>query len=116
MASVPLAPISSAVNTQTYQMWFESVGRHLNDQTTIKTKTAEASDAKVNYVQSGSITHINYTGKGGFTVVLPTKCKLTAIIPVSDGTQITIAADTKVMTLPAYANDVTVHGSYFNEA
>lgn len=116
MPKITHAPISSAVNTQTYQLWFESVGRHLNAQTTIKTKTAENNDSKVNYVQSGSITHINYTGKGGFTVVLPTKCKLTAIIPVSDGTHITIDADTKVMVIPAYTNDVTVHGSYFNEA
>lgn len=113
---VSFAPISSPVNSQTFQLWFEQAGRHMDAQTKIQTKTGESTDHKINYVQSGAITHLNYTGKGGFTVVLPTKCKLTALIPVSDGTHITIDANTKVMVIPTYENDVTIHGSYFNEA
>ena len=116
MAKIPHAPISSPLNSQTYQMWFEGVGRHLNNQTTIKNKTAEDNMSKMHYVQSGSITHINYSGKGGFDVVLPTKCKLKSLIPVSDGTHIAIEADSKVMTIPSYTTEVTIHGSYFNES
>lgn len=116
MPKVTLAPVSSPVHSQTYQLWFEGVGKHLNDQTTIKTKTATDDSSKVSYVKSGSITHINYTGKGGFTVVLPTKCALTSIIPVSDGTHLTISANTKTLVIPSYTDDVTVHGSYFNES
>lgn len=116
MSNIPHAPISSPMNSQTYQMWFEGIGRHLNNQTTIKTKTAEDNTSKMHYVQSGSITHLNYSGKGGFTIVLPTLCKLKALIPVSDGTTIVIDAGSKNMVIPAYDDEVTIHGSYFNEA
>lgn len=116
MPNIPHAPISSPMNSQTYQLWLEQVGRHLNAQTTIKTKTGEDNSNKLNYVVSGSITHINYTGKGGFTANLPTKCKLTSLIPVSDGTQLTISKDSKILVIPTYASEVTIHGSYFNEA
>ena len=116
MSNISHAPISSPVNSQTYQMWFESVGRHLNNATSIKTKTSDDGNSKVNYVHSGSVTHINYTGTGGFSLVLPVKCKLATFLQVSDGTTISIAADTKTVTIPTYITSVTIQGSYFNEA
>lgn len=116
MSNIPHAPISSPLNSQTYQLWLEQVGRHLNSQTTIKTKTGEDNQSKISYVVSGSITHINYTGTGGFTANLPTKCKLKSLIQVSDGTHISIESDSKILVIPSYTNEVTIHGSYFNEA
>lgn len=115
MSSISHAPISSPVNSQTYQMWLESVGRHLNNATNVKTVTSTDGNSKVNYVLNGCITYINYTGTGGFECTLPTKCKLQSFLQVSDGTSITILKDAKVVTIPTYLNTVTIAGSYLND-
>ena len=116
MSNIQHAPISSPLNSQTYQMWLMQVGNHLNNATKIQTKTTEDGNSKVNYVVNGSITYLNYTGKGGFVFTLPRQCKINALIPVSDGTTITIPENAKTITIPTYLNDVTIHGNYFNEA
>lgn len=107
------APISSPVGSQTYQMWFEQVGKYAEAATKPQFITTD-SVHKLNYVTSGAITHLSYTGKGGFTSNLPNTCKFKSIIPVSDGTNIIIEAGSKTMVIPIYKDEVTVHGSYFN--
>lgn len=88
----------------------------MNNATKIQTKTSEDGNSKVNYVVNGSITYLNYTGKGGFDFTLPRQSKLIALIPVSDGTMLTINKESKTLTIPTYTEEVTIHGSYFNEA
>lgn len=107
------APISSPVGSQTYQMWFEQVGKYAEAATKPKFITTD-SIHKLNYVTSGAITHLSYTGKGGFTSDLPNTCKFKAIIPVSNGTNIIVEAGSKTIVIPTYTEEVTVHGSYFN--
>ena len=116
MSSIQHAPVSSPLNSQTYQMWLSQVGDHLNNATKIQTKTSEDGNSKVNYVVNGAITNINYTGKGGFVFTLPRQCKCISLINVSNGTMLTIDKDAKILTIPTYTEDVTIHGSYFNEA
>ena len=97
-------------------MWLAQVGDHLNTATKIQTKSSVDGNSKVNYVVNGSLTIINYTGNGGFDFVLPRQCKCTSLIQVSDGTHLTVDKDSKLLTIPTYTNEVTIHGSYFNEA
>ena len=107
------APISSPVGSQTYQMWFEQIGKYAEDATQPKFITTDNLH-KLNYVTSGAITHLSYTGKGGFTSNLPNVCKFKAIIPVSNGTNVIVEAGAKTIAIPVFENEVTVHGSYFN--
>jgi hypothetical protein len=112
MREVPIAPISSPVTSQTYQMWFENIGRHVNSATKIQTKSNNGNI--LNYNVNGATTNISYTGMGGFTAELPLKAKFRAIIPVTDNTNIIIEADSKTIQIPTYTKEVTIHGFYFN--
>lgn len=112
MREIPIAPISSPVSSQTYQMWFENIGRHVNNATKVQTKSTDGN--VISYSVNGAITYISYTGLGGFTSVLPVKCKLKAIINVTDNTPIIIEADSKTLTVPVYTKEATIHGFYFN--
>ena len=109
--SISPFPVSSPVSSQSCQMWFEQVGRHLESATTIK--SVKTDSAVVNYVEAGSICHINYTGLGGITSTLPRKCKVTSLIHVSDGSNIIITADSRTITIPTYRTEQTVQGAYF---
>ena len=116
MSNISHAPVSSPLNSQTYQMWLSQVGNHLNEATKIQTKTSTDGNSKVNYVVNGSLTYLNYTGLGGFEFVLPRQCKINAIIQVSDGTTLFINKDAKTLIIPTYTKEVTIHGNYFNES
>jgi hypothetical protein len=94
-------------------MWFEQIGKYAEDATQPKFITTDNLH-KLNYVTSGAITHLSYTGKGGFTSNLPNVCKFKAIIPVSNGTNVIVEAGAKTIAIPVFENEVTVHGSYFN--
>ena len=106
------APVSSPVHSETYQRWFDDVGRFAE----AATKSARIKDAagnQINYVRNGALVHINYTGLGGFTAALPFAAKFAALIQTSKNTTLVLEAGGKTLDIPTYTEQVVIHGAYF---
>jgi hypothetical protein len=106
------APVSSPVTSDTYQRWFDDLGRFAE----AATKSGSLKDAAgnaINYVRNGALVHINYTGLGGFTAALPFKAKFDALIQTSENTTLVLTAGEKTLNIPTYTKQVVVHGAYF---
>jgi hypothetical protein len=108
------APISTPMQdkngalTQTWLLWLNQLGSHLNKATTAQTNTGVISSI------NGALTYITYTGLGGFTYNFPNRAKAASNLTVSDGTVILISANQASVDFPEYKKEVTISGHYLN--
>ena len=108
------APISSPMQNpnqtlnQSWMLWLNQVGSHLNKATTVQTNNGVISSI------NGALTYITYTGLGGFQYVLPNPAKAASVLSVSDGTVIVINANQGTIEIPTFKTEQTLSGHYLN--
>lgn len=114
MAPAPIStPISGSNQLDpSWMRWLNRIGVHLGDATSVS--SIKTNEETIHYTVNGTITYINYTGKGGFTSSLPNKCTRISLIPVSDKSHLTLQANVKLIEIPSFTEEVTIDGYYFN--
>lgn len=117
---IPQAPISSKITDgkpidQSWMMWFNKVGDHLNKAT--RTEKIETESNHITFSTNGTITYINYSGIGGFISKLPNTVATQSIIQTNDNGEIghiVLSEDDKTISIPSFSSGI-VSGWYFNK-
>lgn len=117
---IPQAPISSNITgdkqmDQSWMLWLNKVGAHLNNAT--QTKQIKTEDQTMNYSVNGNMTMISYKGVGGFTSKLPNAVAIDSIIQTNDKGvvgHIVLSAGDRIIQIPTLSENGLVSGMYFN--